>query len=211
MQSSHDLAQVAPGALAIKVSSLSNADTRTVELIRRCAAGDAAARDALFATVYDELRQRARRLLRRGTSATLSTTGLVHETYLKLAGNRLAPQDRTHFYAIAASAMRQVLLNAVRDGRALKRGGEQRCLTLGSAEPMAATDRALSPDVLALDVALRALAEEDERLAQVVELHFFAGLGFAEIAELLGLSSRTVARDWRAARALLRLHMADGA
>lgn len=193
------------------MASQNDAHTSTIELTRRCAAGDAAARDALFAAVYDDLRQRARRLLQQSSGATLSTTALVHETYLKLAGSRLAPQDRTHFYAIAAAAMRQVLLNAVRDGSALKRGAGEVCLTLGAAEAVAVTGLSRASDVLALDEALSALAKEDERLAQVVELHFFGGLDFAEIAELLTLSLRTVARDWRAARALLRLHMADGA
>lgn len=183
----------------------------TQALVKRCAAGDAQARDALFAAVYDDLRRRAHRLLQQSSGATLSTTALVHETYLKLAGGRLAPQDRSHFHAIAASAMRQVLLNAVRDRAAAKRGGAQPCVTLGTAESVADGAEDAAPDLLALDAALSALARADARLAQVVELHFFAGLGFAEIGELLELSSRTVARDWRAARALLRLYMADPA
>ncbi|HMN34661.1 MAG: ECF-type sigma factor [Chiayiivirga sp.] len=182
---------------------------QTCELARRCAEGDAAARDRLFAAVYDDLRQRAHRLLRQSEGATLSTTALVHETYLKLAGGRLAPQDRAHFHAIAAAAMRQVLLNAMRDRVAAKRGGGQLCVTLGAAEDVATADPDAATDLFALDAALTALAREDARLAQVVELHFFAGLGFAEIAELVALSERTVARDWRAARALLRLHMAQ--
>ena len=182
---------------------------RTQDLARRCAEGSAEARDQLFAAVYEDLRQRAHRLLRQSEGATLSTTALVHETYLKLAGGRLAPQDRAHFHAIAASAMRQVLLNAVRDRAAAKRGGEALCVTLGAAGGLAEPDASNAPDLLALDAALTALAREDARLAQVVELHFFGGLGFAEIAELMALSLRTVARDWRAARALLRLHMAE--
>ncbi len=186
-----------------------NTQTHTAELAQRCSQGDAAARDALFSAVYEDLHRRAHRLLRESGGATLSTTGLVHETYLKLAGSRLAPQDRAHFYAIAAQAMRQVLLNVVRDRAAAKRGGGALCVTLDHAEGLAAPEGEGAPDLIALDGALSALAQQDARLAQVVELHFFAGLGFAEIAELLSLSLRTVARDWRAARALLRLHMAQ--
>ena len=176
----------------------------TVSLTRRCAAGDPAAYDALFAAIYDDLRTRARQLLHQAHGATLSTTALVHETYLKLSGSRLDPQDRTHFFCIASRAMRQVLMNAARDRSALKRGGDLARVTMSALTTGEEVDLT---ELLALDDALMALAKQDERLAQVVELHFFAGLGLADIAELLGLSERTVARDWRAARAILRLKM----
>lgn len=176
----------------------------TVELTRRCAAGDPAAYDALFAAIYDDLRNRAHHLLRQAQGATLSTTALVHETYLKLSGSRLAPQDRAHFFHIASRAMRQVLMNAARERHAQKRGGDQMRVTLSA---LTTGEELELMQLLALDDALAALALQDERLAQVVELHFFAGLGLAEIAELLRLSERTVARDWRTARAILRLHM----
>lgn len=176
----------------------------TVELARRCSAGDAEARDALFSAIYADLRARAHRLLRQSSAVTLSTTALVHETWLKLAGSRLQPADRSHFFCIASRAMRQVLMNAARERSALKRGGELSRVTLTALTTGEEVDLV---KVLALDEALVSLARDDERLAQVVELHFFAGLGFAEIAELLDLSERTVARDWRAARALLRAHM----
>ncbi|HSM99646.1 MAG TPA: ECF-type sigma factor, partial [Rudaea sp.] len=98
------------------------ASKETAALLRACAAGDARAYDVLFASIYDDLRGRAHRL-RRAPDSTLSTTVLVHETYLKLAGADVAPNDRLHFFAIAARAMRQILINAARDGAAQKRGG----------------------------------------------------------------------------------------
>ena len=174
------------------------------ELARRCAAGDSEAQDALFSAIYADLRARAHRLLRQSSGVTLSTTALVHETWLKLAGSRLQPADRSHFFCIASRAMRQVLMNAARERSALKRGGELSRVTLTALTTGEEVDLV---EILALDEALVCLTRDDERLAQVVELHFFAGLGFAEIAELLDLSERTVARDWRAARALLRAHM----
>ncbi len=179
-------------------------DMDLAELLRRCSAGDEAAYDALFAATYAELRQRAHRL-RAAPGATLSTTALVHETYLKLAGAELSLADRAHFFAVAARAMRQVLLNAARDRGAVKRGGGMSPLTLD--DGIAELAEQAVPDMLGLDQALVRLATADARLAQVVELHFFAGLSFAEIGELLGVSERTVSRDWRTARALLRLDL----
>jgi RNA polymerase sigma factor (TIGR02999 family) len=179
--------------------------TLTAELLRRCSSGDEQAYDTLFAAVYEDLHQRARRLAR-GAGATLSTTALVHETYLKLAGRDLALNDKAHFFALAAGAMRQVLLNAARDALAQKRGGGWIETTFDGAlgVPSDAGDQV---DVIALDQALQQLAATDARLGRVVELHFFAGLGFGEIAEMLGLTERTVARDWRAARALLQMQL----
>ncbi|MEO5558192.1 MAG: ECF-type sigma factor [Dokdonella sp.] len=177
----------------------------TADLLRRCSSGDVQAYDSLFAAVYEDLHRRAR-YLARGSGATLSTTALVHETYLKLAGRELALNDKAHFFALAARAMRQVLLNAARDSIAQKRGGGQIEATFDSAL-VVPSDAGDHVDVVALDQALQKLAAADARLAQVVELHFFAGLGFAEIGELLGLTERTIARDWRAARALLQMQL----
>lgn len=177
----------------------------TADLLRRCSSGDVQAYDSLFAAVYEDLHRRAR-YLARGAGATLSTTALVHETYLKLAGRELALNDKAHFFALAARAMRQVLLNAARDSIAQKRGGGQIEATFDSALAVP-SDAGDHVDVVALDQALQQLACADARLAQVVELHFFAGLGFAEIGQLLGLTERTIARDWRAARALLQMQL----
>jgi RNA polymerase sigma factor (TIGR02999 family) len=177
----------------------------TADLLRRCSGGDTRAYDTLFAAVYSDLHKRARHMAR-GAGATLSTTALVHETYLKLVGRDLALNDRAHFFALAARAMRQVLLNAARDSAAQKRGGDQVEATFENAMavPSNVNDQV---DVVALDQALERLAAVDTRLAQVVELHFFAGLGFAEIGEIIGVTERTVARDWRAARAMLQMQL----
>lgn len=176
----------------------------TLGLMQRYAGGDEAAYNQLFQAIYQDLRRRAHMQLSGRRDGTMSTTLLVHETYLKLAGAHLQLKDRTHFFAIAARAMRQILINAARDRAAQKRGGDQHPVTF---DPDALAAPELDHDLLGLDTALRALEQYDARLAQVVELHFFAGLDFVRIAELLDLSERTVARDWRAARALLRLHL----
>ncbi len=176
----------------------------THSLVQRCAGGDEDAYNELFQTIYQDLRRRAHLQLSGGRDGTMSTTLLVHETYLKLAGTRLTLNDRAHFFAIAARAMRQILINAARDRTAQKRGGDQLQVTFDQ-DALSAPD--LNHDILSLDAAMHALEVNDARLAQVVELHFFAGLEFARIAELLDLSERTVARDWRTARALLRLHL----
>ena len=176
----------------------------TAVLLRRCAEGDAHAHDALFGLIQDDLRRRAHRWSR-GGDATLSTTALVHETWLRIAGADLTLNDRAHFFRIAARAMRRVLIDATRQRDALKRGGGVAALTLDTAWPAAAA----SLDLLALDQALEELAVSEPRLARIVELHFFAGLDFIEIARLLDLSERTVGRDWRTARALLRLALSE--
>lgn len=176
----------------------------TLDLMQRCASGDEDAYNQLFEAIYQDLRRRAHGHLLGNRGSTMSTTLLVHETYLKMAGADLALNDRSHFFSIAARAMRQILINAARDRATRKRGGGQHRVTFNQ-DALAAPE--VSQDVLELDTAMKALEANDARLSQVVELHFFAGLGFAEIAELVGLSERTVARDWRAARALLRLHL----
>lgn len=184
------------------VDGISPEDTRG--LLQRCADGDQAAHNELFQAIYQDLRRRAHQQLSGRRDGTMSTTLLVHEAYLKLAGTRLSLNDRAHFFAIAARAMRQILINAARDRAAQKRGGDQQQVTFDQ-DAFAAPE--LSHDLLGLEAAMQALEANDARLAQVVELHFFAELDFAQIAELLDLSERTVARDWRAARAMLRLHL----
>ena len=175
----------------------------TSVLLARYAAGDSTAYDALFAAVYDDLMMRARRLSRDAVK-TLSTTALVHETYIKLAGRGLSLNDEAHFFALAATAMRQIVINAVRDRGAQKRGGG---LIQAPLDSGLMVDGGQDIDFLALEQALQGLAEADPRLARVVDLHFYAGLGFGEIGRLLDVSERTIARDWRAARALLQLQL----
>lgn len=189
----------------MQTPDVANAENVTSSLLARCTDGDSAAYDTLFATVYDELMRRASRLAR-GAGKTLSTTALVHETYLKLAGNGLSLNDEAHFFALAARAMRQVVINAARDRAAQKRGGG---LVQATFDSGLAIDAGQNIDFMALEQAMSALAEADSRLASVVDLHFYAGLGFSEIGRLLGISERTVARDWRAARAMLQASL-DG-
>ncbi len=166
--------------------------------------------EALFPRLYGELREIADRLLRGElTGHTLQPTALVHEAWFKLAGPRAPePVDRTHFLALAARAMRQVLVDHARRRRALKRGGPAVDLTiaddrLGFAIPI--------DDLISVDEALSRLAEGNPRLARVVELRFFAGLSEDETARALDVTTRTVQRDWAKARAWLHAELAGDA
>ena len=173
--------------------------TDLLSAIRR---GETGAMDRLVPLVYDELRVAARRQLAgRRQGQTLNTTDLVHETYLKLVDRSRADwRDRTHFLAASAVAMRHILVDAARRRAAVKRGGEARRVPLR--ESLVAAD-GHATDILALDEALTALADFDPKLSQLVELRFFGGWMIEEIAELRGVSGRTVKRDWRKARAFL--------
>jgi RNA polymerase sigma factor (TIGR02999 family) len=175
--------------------------------------------DSLFPEVYAELRRLAHRRLRAEADGhTLSTTALVHETYLKLSVERAADfGNRERFFALAARAMRRILVDYARRHRATKRSANRKPVSLsaldasGSALEQPAehhiTERA---DVLvAVDDALTKLGEVDERLARVVEYRFFTGLTERETAELLGVTTRTVARDWVRARGWLLEHLDD--
>ena len=164
--------------------------------------GDKSALDALVPLVYDELRRVAHARLR-GEAAghQLQTTALVHEAYLRLVDiKRMAVDSRTHFFAVAARLMRQVLVDHARRQRADKRGGGATMLTLDQV-PAGVSPNVV--DVLALDTALEELAALDERLCRVVELKFFAGLTIDETAAALDVAAVTVERDWAVARAWL--------
>ncbi len=164
--------------------------------------GDLAAQDELFERVYVELRRIAGAQVRM-QSATMAPTELVHETYLKLLGSAsVHAVDRGHFFSLAARAMRHILVDAARRRHALKRGGERSPVDLDMAMVVdTRTDEGL--DLLALDQALEHLGKLNPRLVQIVEMRHFAGLSVEETAEQLGLSERTVKRDWRTARAHL--------
>jgi RNA polymerase sigma factor (TIGR02999 family) len=179
-----------------------NPDDEITALLVAMREGDAVARDRLFRLVYQELHARAHRQLSRSRPGdTLSTTALVHETYLKLVGSAHQTYlDRTHFLAVAARAMRQILVDYARRRVAEKRGGGAKSTTL-EPEQMARPERA--QDLLDLDDAMARLAELDDRLARTVELRFFGGLSVEETAEAMNVSPRTVKRDWRKARAFL--------
>lgn len=174
------------------------------ELLVRSAGGDPAAMDAVFAHVYPELRRLAQAQIGRGEH-TLTPTALVHEAYLRLLGAAsLSLSGRRHFFACAARAMRNILIDHLRAAMADKRGGGKDAITL---DGLAVEAPGLSPHLLDLDEALDALDLVSPRQREVVELHFFAGLTYAEIAELHDVSERTVIRDWHRARAFLHTRL----
>lgn len=171
----------------------------TLALVGASRAGHDGASASLYSAVYDELRRLARRARRGPGPETLNTTAIVHEAYLKMAGPDGSYDDRAHFLGVAAKAMRCVVIDHVRRQRADKRGGGVEDVlfrdTLIGAAP--------SDDVLALDEALERFARVDPRGAQIVECRFFGGLTLDETAAALGVSTPTVERGWRAARAWL--------
>jgi RNA polymerase sigma factor (TIGR02999 family) len=179
-------------------------------LLRLAQAGDAGAFETAFARVYDELRRLAERVRRGQPSDTLNATALVHEAWLKLAPASASDwAGRRHFLNVAARAMRQVLVDAARERLAAKRGGGVVAVTLDGAAGEAVAAAVRDEEVLALDEALARLAQLDERQARVVELRWFAGFTAEETAEALGISTPTVQRDWRAARAWLTLQLRE--
>jgi RNA polymerase sigma factor (TIGR02999 family) len=172
------------------------------ELLLSWRQGDAAALDRLIPVVYDELRRVARRHLRREAPGhALQSAALVHEVYLRLVDvDRMTLKNRTHFFAVAARLMRQILVDHARRQRADKRGGRATIVSLDGVSPVA---RPSSVDVLALDQALGALSAIDDRQCRIVELRFFAGLTIDEVSDALGVSPATVEREWALAKAWL--------
>lgn len=170
--------------------------------------GDERALDRLTPLVYEELRQQAARYLRRERqNHTLQTTALINEAYLRLIdAKEVRWQGRAHFFAIAANLMRRILVDHARRRDAEKRGGSQIRLTLDRAVARAEQSEV---DVMAIDQALTRLAIIDEQQAQIVELRYFSGLSVEETAMALGISPRTVKRDWSVARAWLRREIGD--
>jgi RNA polymerase sigma factor (TIGR02999 family) len=177
------------------------------ELLNAANSGDAAAQDAAYALVYDELKRCARRQsgLQRGSS--LSPTALVSELYLKLrVGSVGRVENRRHFFALAARAMRQITIDHARHRTRAKRGGGAENFEVDTSDLGATT----AEQTLELDAALDSLGKRDYALAQLVEWHFFAGLTFQDIADELGRHERTVRHDWELARAYLRQAMGHG-
>jgi RNA polymerase sigma factor (TIGR02999 family) len=170
------------------------------ELLHAAASGDEPAFRRLYSMSYQELRRLAH-VVRGGQDAnTINTTGLVHEAYLKLvSGDALVARDRAHFFRIAARAMRQVLVDLARRRSTRRRG----LAVLQASHDEDSGAAGLSASVIALDAALRELEDSHPRQARVVECRFFAGLSVAETAVALDVSTPTVKRDWRMARAFL--------
>ncbi len=189
------------------------AETAMVEvtqLIGLARAGDGAAAAALFAAVYAELKRLAAIQVARGDGGGLGDTSLVHEAYLRFARpGALAVNDRGHFFVVAARAMRQIAVDHARERLAAKRGGGAVDLTLGAAEREPA-DLSRHEQLVTLNDALEALASVDARLARLVELRWFAGCEWEDVAEQLGVSLTTVKRDFRRARAFLHARLGAG-
>jgi RNA polymerase sigma-70 factor (ECF subfamily) len=181
----------------------STVDADVTALLLAWSEGDAEAREQLIPIVYGELRRMAGRALRRDRSdLTLQPTVLVHELYQRLIDQRRVKwRDRSHFYAVAASLMRRIVVDHARRRKALRRGGTSPRVSLdGASEALVAQPEV---DVIALDDALQELGRLSDVQARIVELRFFAGLSGDETAEALGISRRTVTRDWAVARAWL--------
>ena len=178
-------------------------------LLMAWGSGDKAALDRLMPLVYQELRRLARRQMRRERQGdTLQTTALVNEAYLRLVDyERVQARDRNHFLAIAAQAMRRILIERARSRRSDKRGSNPQRISLDEVTEMA---EARAADLLALDEALQALSTIDPRKAQLVELRYFGGLTIEETANVLGVSTPTVERDWHTARIWLHREISQG-
>jgi RNA polymerase sigma factor (TIGR02999 family) len=178
-------------------------------LLQRWGAGDAQAVEELLPLLYDELRRLAAAYMRRQPMGhTLQPTALVNEAYLKLAGqDSLSFANRAGFFALAAKAMRQLLVDHARAHHAAKRGGDAVRVTLDEG---VASVPSRDVDFADLDAALEELGRLDERQARIVELRFFAGLGIEETAAALSLSPATVKREWATARAWLYRRLSDG-
>jgi RNA polymerase sigma factor (TIGR02999 family) len=182
--------------------------TEATQILARLSEGDRQSAERLLPIVYDELRGLADRYFRaQPADHTLQPTALVHEAFLRLVNQPDASwESRAHFLAVAAIAMRQILINHAEKRRTKKRGGDRRKLALDDANaPFAAPDI----EILALNEALAELAKLDERKGRVVEMRFFGGLGHDEIAHVLGVSRTTVESDWRTARAWIAKRMTE--
>jgi RNA polymerase sigma factor (TIGR02999 family) len=179
------------------------------ELLHEWQHGDKEALDKLTPLVYDELRRIAHRYMRRERDGhTLETTALVNEAYLRLVGQqKIEWQNRAHFFAVTAQVMRHILIDHARRRHYAKRGGEAEHISLEEVHVMS-LERAA--ELVALDEALQELARLDPRKSRVVELRYFGGLSLEETAEVLEVSTMTVRRDWRAAKAWLYKAVTSG-
>jgi RNA polymerase sigma-70 factor (ECF subfamily) len=171
--------------------------------------GDRAALDRVIPLVYQELRRVAHRQMRRERAGdTLQTTALINEAYLRLVDYaRVRPRDRAHFFAIAAQAMRRILIERARSRHSAKRGSGGQKVSLDEAANVS-NERAA--DLVALDEALTNLAAIDPRKAEIVELKYFGGMTIEEVAEVLGVSTPTVERDWHTAKIWLHREVSKG-
>lgn len=181
---------------------MEHASGEITQLLQALRAGDREAEDQLLDVVYGELHRIAARHMRRERiDHTLQATALIHEAYVRLIDQQAKDwQNRTHFYAVAAQVMRRILVDHARTHGTAKRGGGQYKVSLDDALPLTTEQ---SDALVALDEALSRLSKFDPRKSRIVELRYFGGLSVEEIARALGISSRTVKRDWTVAKAWL--------
>ncbi len=185
-------------------------------LLQRAACGDRAALDAVYTSLYPELKRIARsRLRQQGRGDSVSTTMLVHESFVRLVGAReLRIEDRRHFFAYAAKTMRNIIIDSAREHLAERRGGGAEHVTLGdadaNADAMQLADSHASDELVRVSDALHELETVDPELAELVEMRYFGGYSEAEIAELQGVNERTVRRRWDKARAWLFVALGNG-
>lgn len=183
-------------------------------LLQRAADGDRAALDAVYASLYPDLKRLARaRLRQQGRGESVSTTLLVHESFVRLVGARdLRLEDRRHFFAYAAKTMRNIIIDSAREHLAERRGGGAEHVTLGDADSdaMQVADAGASDELVRVNEALRKLEAVDVELAELVEMRYFGGYSEVEIAELQGVNERTVRRRWDKARAWLFVALGQG-
>lgn len=182
------------------------------ELLQQVAAGDRAAIDAVFGALYPDLKRIARaRLRQQGHGDGLHTTTLVHESFMRLVQARsLQLQDRRHFFAYAAKMMRNIIVDSAREHLAERRGGGAEHITLSGDEVEAVAGDGADADLVRVHDALRELEALDPALAELVEMRYFGGYDDLEIAELLGITDRSVRRRWEKARAWLYVALQDG-
>jgi RNA polymerase sigma-70 factor (ECF subfamily) len=186
---------------------MSSSPNDVTQLLHRWAHGDRGALDELMPLIYRELHKLAKRqMIQQKPDHTLQTTAVIHEAYLRLGGSGSEKdwENRAHFFGVAAKAMRHVLVDHARTGRAAKRGGAVRIEQLSDGADIG---ELRSAEMIALDDALTSLTLQYPRQAEVVELRYFGGLTVEETAVALKLSPETVARDWRFARAFLRTEL----
>ena len=194
---------------AVRVSSMSVpvvSKREITAMLRAWGAGDEQASDELIRAVYQELKRQARFQLRRERpNHTLDTAALINEAYLKLVEQRSVKwKDRNHFFALASKLMRRVLVDHARTKHRLKRGGVDENINLDAALTVADISSEIDIDMIALDEALTRLAALDEQQVKIVELRYFGGLEVTETAQVLGISTATVIRDWAVAKSWLK-------
>lgn len=185
--------------------------TEVTKLLSKSSAGDQAAMHAAYALLYPELRRIAHGRLRQNVNRiSLDTTALVHDAYLRFVqAKALQVTDRNHFLAYASTVMRSVVVDLIREAHAERRGGGQMDVTLNTSISDSSADRS-SDEALDVHEALTQLEQIDARMAKVVEMRYFAGLNDSEIAESLGVTARTVGRDWEKARVFLYSMLKEG-